>query len=405
MENKKFSSNQILFIIILGIALGIRQMAMTMVMPFITIFSKSLNYYTPTLAGIALGVFGLTQAIFQIPFGILSDKYGKKIIILIGLMQVIVGLIIAYFATNMYMLILARGIQGSGAIIAVAYAWIAIVVEEDKRTHAIGIISMIIGVAAALSFALGPIIHRLLEVDQMFLTCAIIISISWICILLFLKEKKVQWNPETTIHIENSNVKDKKRTKNSPTNINEIKEGMKILMENRSFIILNLLAFFNNYIMVAVFFIVPQYLVPIVTIDGMWRVFLPSVVIAILAMRGLLASKAAKLYKLVITLAFLFSALGISLFFKPGFYFLLLGTIIFMTGYMFITTLIPSKANEITEDSYRGAGNGILNSFQYVGSFIGSLITGLLWEVNPCLAIGGVVLACVISTFVGALYL
>lgn len=394
MGNEKFSSNQILFIVILGIALGIRQMAMTMVMPFITIYSKGLSYYTPALAGVALGMFGLSQAIFQIPYGILSDKYGKKIIMLIGLMQVIVGLIIAHFATNIYILILARGIQGSGAVIAVAYSWISMEFNEDNRTYAIGIISMIVGVSAALSFALGPLVHKVLNVEQMFLTCAIIIFVSWLCILLFLKENKSNSTLEQAISDEKCNLK--------PITI---REGMKILMKNRTFIVLNLLAFLNNYIMVAVFYIVPQYLVGITTIDGMWKVFLPSVVIAICTMKAFLSSKFVKFNKLAIIVSFIFSAIGIALFLKPNFYCILLGTILFMTGYMFISTLIPSRANEIVEDSYRGAGNGILNSFQYVGSFIGSFLTGLLWGINPIIAICLTVFVCIMSTMLAKVYL
>lgn len=394
MENKDFSNNKILFIVILGIALGIRQMAMTMVMPFITIYSKELSCYTPTLAGVALGMFGLSQAIFQIPYGILSDKYGKKIIILIGLMQVIVGLIIAYFATNIYILILARGIQGSGAVIAVAYSWISMEFNEDKRTHAIGIISMIVGVSAALSFALGPLVHKVLTVEEMFLICAIIIFLSWLCILLFLKENKSKTIAEQAINDEECNIK--------PITI---REGMKILIKNRTFIVLNLLAFLNNYIMVAVFYIVPQYLVSITTVNGMWKIFLPSVVLAIFTMKVFLASKFVKLTKVAINVSFIFAAIGVGLFLKPNFYCILLGTILFMTGYMFVATLIPSKANEIVEDSYRGAGNGILNSFQYVGSFIGSFITGLLWGINPTIAICLTVFICIMSTILGKVYL
>jgi MFS family permease len=97
MENIMFTKKDILFLIVISLALGIRQMAMTMVMPFISTYSNTLSYSNSTLSGVALGVFGLTQAIFQIPFGIWSDKIGNKRVMLIGLMQVIVGLFIAFF--------------------------------------------------------------------------------------------------------------------------------------------------------------------------------------------------------------------------------------------------------------------------------------------------------------------
>ncbi len=186
-----------MFICTLGFALGIRQMAMTMVMPFISVYSKTLAYSTPVLAGVALGIFGLMQAFFQIPFGVLSDKFGNKKIILIGLMQVIIGLLLAYFAKNIYLLIVARALQGSGAIIAVGYSWISSSIHCEKRTRAISIVGIILGFAATASFALGPIIHKYVSVNNMFLYCAFLILFSWIIILIFLREEKSYNEKET----------------------------------------------------------------------------------------------------------------------------------------------------------------------------------------------------------------
>ena len=131
-KNYKKESKSI-FIATLGFALGMRQMAMTMVMPFLSTYSKTLKYNTPMLAGISLGIFGLMQAIFQIPYGIWSDKKGNKIVMVTGLFQVIIGLIIAYFANNIYLLIFARAMQGSGAVIAVGYSWISSSVSNTKE--------------------------------------------------------------------------------------------------------------------------------------------------------------------------------------------------------------------------------------------------------------------------------
>lgn len=382
-ERLSFTKIQLIFVICLGVALGIRQMAMTMVMPFISVYSESLKSYTPMLAGLALGMFGLTQAIFQIPYGILSDKYGKKKMMIIGLGQVTIGLILAHFATSIYTLILARAIQGSGAIIAVAYAWISIEVEEEKRTKAMGILSMIIGAAAALSFAIGPAIHKYIEVNEMFLYCAIIVFISLLCIIFLLKEKKT---PQDIVK------------SNTDSEIS-YKKALMILLKNKEFVALNLLAFFNNFIMTAVFYIVPKYLVNITTINGMWKIFLPSVVVAIVLMKIFISKNNEKQETFMLIISFILCSLGVILFIKPNFVFILMGTILFMTGYIFITTIVPSKANRITEDCYRGTGNGVLNSFQYVGSFIGSLIAGFLWGIGDKVAVIFTIVICIIATF------
>jgi MFS family permease len=189
MKINNFNQNKHIFVGTLGFALGVRQMAMTMVMPFLSTYSKTLKYNTPILSGMSLGIFGLMQAIFQIPYGIWSDKKGNKIVMVTGLFQVILGLIIAYFATNIYILIFARALQGSGAIIAVGYSWILSVSENSKeRNNHLAIISIIVGVAASSSFAFGPLIHRFVSLSNMFLYSALLIFLSWLVIVFLLKD-------------------------------------------------------------------------------------------------------------------------------------------------------------------------------------------------------------------------
>ena len=143
MKKENIKNTNLLLVTTLGFALGMRQMAMTMVMPFISTYSKQLKYYTPVLAGVALGIFGLMQAVFQIFYGIWSDKQGNKRVMLCGLMQVVIGLVIAHFADNIYALIFARAMQGSGAVIAVGYSWVSGVCTNSKeRLKSLSIISM-----------------------------------------------------------------------------------------------------------------------------------------------------------------------------------------------------------------------------------------------------------------------
>ena len=363
MKNNVFSRKELLFLITISLALGIRQMAMTMVMPFISTYSKTLSYSNATLAGVALGIFGLTQAIFQIPFGIWSDKIGNKRVLLIGIMQVIIGLLIAFFAKSIYMLIFSRALQGSGAIIATGYSWVTGSVDNKKRPRALSILGIIIGFAAAASFALGPLIHNYLSVRQMFLVCAILIFLVWIIILFFLKDTHDS-NPGEI-----------------PEDKINIGDGIKILLKNRMFLGLNLAGFFNNFIMVSVFYIVPIYLEKITGINGMWKIFMPAVITAILCMRKSIKWVEKGYSSNLIVAAFIVSAIGICFYFNnESFYFILLGSILFMTGYISLATIIPSVTNDIAENSYRGAANGIINSFQYIGSFVGSVITGALWS-------------------------
>lgn len=353
---KSFNS---IFVGTLGVALGIRQMAMTMVMPFLSTYSSTLKYNTPMLAGIALGVFGLMQALFQIPYGIWSDKKGNKIVMVIGLLQVGIGLVIAYFANNIYWLIFARAMQGSGAIIAVGYSWISSTITDQKeRMKSMSIISTIIGVAAALSFAFGPLIHKFVSVKDMFLYSAIIIFIAWFVIVLFLKDTKNIYNEETM----------------------EVKDAIRILSKDKSFIALNIAALINNFIMTAIFFSIPQYLEKITGIDGMWKIFMPTVIVAIIVMRIVVRRLNNSESVNFLISAFVLSALGVLFYLnKDSFISIFIGTLLFMIGYISISTIIPVLGNFILEDEYRGTGNGIINSLQYIGSFLGSSIIADIW--------------------------
>lgn len=376
-KNYKKESKSI-FIATLGFALGMRQMAMTMVMPFLSTYSKTLKYNTPMLAGISLGIFGLMQAIFQIPYGIWSDKKGNKIVMVTGLSQVIIGLIIAYFANNIYLLIFARAMQGSGAIIAVGYSWISSSVSNTKeRMNAMSIISTIVGAAAASSFAFGPLIHGFVSVKNMFLYSAILIFIAWIIIVIFLKDSR-------NISVENSIA---------------TKKVLNILIRDKSFVALNLGIFINNFIMTGVFFTIPQYLENITGVDGMWKIFMPTVIIAIIIMR-IAVKKLDNLGSIKFLIAaFILSGIGMLFYFnKDSFVFIFLGTLLFMIAYISIGTIVPTLANSILKDEYRGIGNGIINSLQYVGSFIGSIVVAAIWVESEKIAF---ILIAIIGLFGG----
>lgn len=357
MENKIHLKNALLPIVMLSLALGLRQMSMTIVMPFISTYCKTLSGYTPLLAGLALGMFGLMQAIFQIPFGVLSDKYGNKKMLLIGLSFVVIGLVIAGFAKNIAVLIFARGLQGSGAVIGVAYSWAAGMTDESRRTKAMSILGGFISVAAALAFAIGPLLRRFMPVSYMFLSCAVLLFINELYICFFIKD-----------------------VKNSDDNKLPSKKDFQTLLHNKTYVIMNLSAFINNFMMISVFYGIPIYLNKITTQDGMWRVFVPAIIIAIIIMKAAVVIADKGYNKQVLTVSFLISSLSLFFYFKESSYiFILIGTTLFLGGYISLATIIATNVNNVVEDSCRGTANGIFNSFQYIGNFAGSIAAAALW--------------------------
>lgn len=362
MQKDRTVESAIPAVIMLSLALAFRQMSMTIVMPFISTYCKSLVGYTSFYTGLAVGIFGLMQAVFQIPFGVLSDRYGNKRMMLIGLTLVVVGLVLAFFSKNIGLLIFARALQGSGAVIGVGYSWAAGMAGEKERTRAMSILGAFISAAAALAFAAGPLLREIMPVNWMFLSCAVLLFLNELYILFFIRDRK------------NGNGQEENLPDSS---------HIRILLRNKSFVVMNLLAFINNYMMVSVFYAVPIYLTKVTGETGMWKVFVPAIAVAVLTMKLAVRWTQKGFNKQVLMISFLISALSVLLYFKRSSYvFLLLGTTLFMCGYIAIATIAATNVNETVEDSYRGTANGIFNSFQYVGNFVGAVITGALWGLS-----------------------
>jgi MFS family permease len=104
---------------------ALRMMGLFMVLPVLSLYAADMTAATPALIGLAIGSYGLTQALLQIPFGVLSDRYGRKKLIIIGLLLFALGSVVAGLADNVYTLIAGRFLQGSGAIASVLMALLA----------------------------------------------------------------------------------------------------------------------------------------------------------------------------------------------------------------------------------------------------------------------------------------
>lgn len=133
---------------------AVRMLGLFMILPVFALYAETLPDSTPFLIGLAIGIYGLTQAVFQIPLGILSDKIGRKPVIIGGLLVFALGSIIAALAESVWLIALGRAIQGMGAVAAPTMALAADLTREENRTRIMAVIGMTIG----LSFMLGMIL-------------------------------------------------------------------------------------------------------------------------------------------------------------------------------------------------------------------------------------------------------
>lgn len=155
-----------------------RMLGLFMVLPVLALYANDLSGATPLLVGVALGGYGLTQAVLQIPFGLLSDRVGRKAVIAGGLLLFMLGSVIAAEADTIYQIILGRCLQGSGAVAGAIMALLADQTREEIRTAAMATIGLSIGVAFAIAMVIGPLVAAHFGLTSVFWLTAVLALVS-----------------------------------------------------------------------------------------------------------------------------------------------------------------------------------------------------------------------------------
>ena len=345
---------------VISVTLGMRLFSMSIIIPFLSVYALGLKGGAPSLTGYALGIFGLTQAILQIPFGALSDRIGYKKVMIAGLIMLIAGLTTASLATNIYWLIFARALQGSGAIVTVGYSWISSSAAEADRDKQLTKLGAVIGTFTMLSYTIGPLIHIFMNVRQMFLLSAFLI----LCCLIWVLTDTRQVPPELRKQQQQSQSK-----------------AIKTVF-NRKNLTMGFMMTVNNLLMMSFFFMIPILLKGILETSQMWIILTPAILIAIglLPLFSKIASHGRS--KSLITFLFLLDGVGFALLYNHSLAGISAGTVALMTGSFSISSIVPMLANKRIDNRQRGKGNGVIVSLQYLGSFLGAALTGTLWSIS-----------------------
>lgn len=341
--------------------LGMRLFSMSIIIPFLSVYALNLKGGSPSLIGYALGIFGLTQAILQIPFGMLADRIGYKKMMIAGLLMLIAGLLTAAYASNIYWLIFARALQGSGAIVTVGYSWISSVSDNENRDRQLTRLGAVLGTFTMLSYTIGPLIHIFLNVSQMFVFSAFLIFGCMIWVLLDTR----QVNPDVR--------------KQYASSMEQVKNST---VFNRENLTMGFMLTVNSLLMMAFFYMLPILLKGVLETNQMWMILTPAILVAI----GLLPvfSKLARKGKavLILVVLFLLEGIGFLLIHNRSLTGIVSGTIPLMSGVFSISTIVPMLANKKLDNTQRGKGNGIIVSLQYFGSFLGAALTGMFWSIS-----------------------
>lgn len=356
---------------------GFRMLGLFLILPVFALFAEDLQGATPFLTGLAIGIYGLTQAILQIPFGLLSDRIGRKPVIIGGLLLFAVGSVIAALAEDIWLIILGRAIQGSGAIAAAVMALAADLTRDTRRTSAMAAIGMTIGLAFAVSLIAGPYLDALVGVHGIF-WITMLLSLLGIAIVIWI----IPTPASQPLHREAQPV---------PQSIGRV-------LKNPQLLRLDFGIFSLHMILTAVFLSVPLLLrdAGLQTTDhALLYLVVLLLAIALMVPFVVIAEKHGKI-KPVFNAAIMLIGLALAMLFLYGQSWLMIGflLLLFFTGFNLLESLLPSLVSKVSPADAKGTAMGIYSSSQFFGGFIGGVSGGLVhhhfgleWVFVACLAV------------------
>lgn len=344
---------------------GLRMLGLFIILPIFALYAEKLpGGESHFLIGVALGAYGLTQAILQIPAGWLSDRYGRKPIIIVGLLLFALGSFIAASADDIYWIIAGRVIQGAGAINAAVMALTADLTREEHRTKAMAMIGMTIGVTFSVSMVLSPLLYRTIGMSGMFTLIGVLAFVSIALVLWFIPQPRI-----TRFHSD------------TEANTSKLKE----VLRNADLLRMDFGVFTLHAILMSVFMQVP-FILRDLGLDAVhqWQVYLPVMLLAFALMVPpiVVAEKKARMksvFILAIALAAL-AQLGILLL-HGSVWGVAFSLLVFFTAFNVLEATQPSIVSKIAPLDAKGTAMGVFSSVQFLGAFFGSAMGGLLMQV------------------------
>jgi MFS family permease len=342
---------------------GLRMFGLFIILPVFAFYAEDLpggNNYT--LIGIALGAYGLTQAILQIPFGWLSDRIGRKPVIYLGLILFAIGSLIAALAIDIYWVILGRIIQGAGAISAAVMALAADLTREEHRTKAMATIGMTIGTVFAISLIVAPVLNQWIGVPGIFAMTGVLALLAMIVV------KKIIPDPQISrFHSD---------TEASAASFGSVLRDTQLLR-------LNYGIFALHATLMALWLVVPLTLREAgMAADDHWQIYLPVLLLSIVLIIPAIiyAEKKAQL-KFVFIAAIALLLIGQVLLATTfdSIWGTAIALLVFFTAFNLLEASLPSLISKIAPVGAKGTAIGIYSSTQFLGAFVGAAVGGYLF--------------------------
>jgi len=335
----------------LSAVIAFRMLGLFLILPVFMILAQEMPGFTPQLGGLAVGIYGLTQAILQQPFGWLSDRWGRKPVLLLGLCLFAVGGVVAALADSMPSLIAGRALQGCGAIAGVAMAFAADFTRPERRSVSMAIIGLGIGGAFLLSMMISVPLATVLGLKGLFWLTALLGVAGMLMILTISHSTAVQDEPEPGGDVDMGPVW-----------------------------MLAISVFLLHAVMTLLFVVLPLLLVGKYSfmLGEHWKIYVPTMIVSIVIMFPILRKVGKSLSEhRLLPAAFLVLAGSMGLlamdFPIAGVGFLLM---VYFLGFNLLEATMPSLLSRIVGSRGRGRRMGVYSTFQFLGAFAGGVLGG-----------------------------
>ncbi|NLC22412.1 MAG: MFS transporter, partial [Halomonadaceae bacterium] len=337
-----------------------RMLGLFMVLPVLALYADELHGATPLLVGLALGGYGLTQAVLQIPFGLLSDRLGRKPVIAGGMLLFALGSVVAASADTIGGVILGRCLQGSGAVAAAIMALLADQTREQVRTAAMATIGISIGVSFAVAMVLGPWLAAAFGLSSLF----------WFTALLALVGLVVLWRvvPQAPRRLQHRDV-------------GIDRQQLAKIFTRADLWRLDLSIFALHLVLMAIFVAVPFRLVEAgIAAEQHGLTYLGVMALAFVGMIPLVIvaekRQRTKSMSLVAIAMITLSLVGLALF--TGGWALFIWLLLFFIAFNLLEAMLPSMLSKVAPAGAKGTAMGVYSTSQFLGAFIGGVLGGLL---------------------------
>lgn len=346
-------------VITLALIMAFRMLGLFIILPVFTLYAHQLSGATPERIGFALGIYGLTQACLQIPFGSWSDKIGRKPIITLGLFLFALGSVIAAITHTIFGMIIARALQGAGAIGSTLLATISDVTRDEFRSKAMAIVGLTIGFAFTLAMILGPILNAWIHLSGIFWFTAVLAIVG--IILLFTAIPAL------------------------PNIIHQNKKGrFKAIFTNQSLLQLDFGVFSLHAILTAMFIAIPIVLAHVVQLTEYEQMglYLAVLIIAFFcAILFIVYSERKRQLQFIFKAAIVVLTLTqlLLLFFHTILFVIAAALLVFFCAFTLLEASLPSLVSKIAPIKNKGAAMGIYSSAQFLGIFVGGALGGLIY--------------------------